>query len=46
MDLQVKIHALLDYAIKIEKKISLPAAMFGGLAERPLSITLKLTVKV
>ena len=36
MDLQVKIHALLDYAIKIEKANPPPAAMFDGLAERLL----------
>ena len=40
MDLQVKIHALLDYAIKIEKKNSPPAALFGGLAERLLNYTI------
>ena len=38
MDLQVKMHALLDYAIKIEKTNPPPVAMFGCLAERLLNI--------
>ena len=36
MDLCVKIHALSDYAIKINIKNLPPVAMFGGLAERLL----------